>query len=174
MKNFIIHDMLFFIPINGKTECNYCGEEHFIHDCPHVNTDIKAEKCRRNQEGKVVLSTSSYVPRDITGKYLHDCIEEWHRRHLNQLAAATLIHTINKRIVDAHQPTQPAPQPQPTYQLTTNDHITVLEAELFNLRARRAPQAQYNRTCAQKARNANQAMTMKKQLQQQELSNTQG
>ena len=85
-----------------------------------------------------------------------DCIEEWHRRHPNQLAAATLIHTINKRIVDTHQPTQPTPQPQPTYQLTTNNCIAVLEAELFNLRARRAPQAQYNCMHAQKARNANQ------------------
>ena len=45
-----------------KMECNYCREEHFICDCPHVNTDIKAGKCRRNQEGKVVLSTGSYVP----------------------------------------------------------------------------------------------------------------
>ena len=135
---------------DGKTECNYCREEHFICDCPHVNTYIKAGKCRRNQEEKVVSSTGSYVPQDITGKYLHDRIEEWHRRHLNQLAAATLIHTINKRIVDTHQPTQP------TYQLTTNNCIAVLEAELFNLRARRAPQAQYNRMHAQKARNTNQ------------------
>ena len=51
--------------------------------------------------------------------------------------------------MDAHQPTQP------TYQLTTNNCIAVLEAELFNLGARRAPQVQYNRMHAQKARNAN-------------------
>ena len=135
-------------------ECNYCREEHLICDCPHVNTDIQAGKCRRNHEGKVVLSTGSFVPRDITGKYFCNRIEEWHRRHPNQLAAATLIHTIDKRIVDTHQLTQSTPQPQLTYQLTTNDHITVLKAELFNLRARRAPQAQYNCTHAQKARNA--------------------
>ena len=137
---------------DGKTECNYCREEH-LHDCPHINTDIKS---RRNQEKEVVLSTGSYVPQDITGKYLYDCIKEWHRRHPNQLAAATLIHTINKKIVDAHQPTQPMPHPQLTYWLTTNNCIAVLEAELFNLRARRALQAQYNCTHAQKARNANQ------------------
>ena len=58
--------------------------------------------------------------------------------------------------MNTHQPTQPTPQPQPTYQLTTNDCIAVLEAELFNLRARRAPQAQYNCTHAQKARSTNQ------------------
>ena len=134
---------------DGKIECNYCGEEHFIRDCPHVITDTQAGKCRRNQEGKVILSTGAFVPRDVTGKYLRDRINEWHRRHPNQLAAATLIHTIDKRIVDA----QPPPT-QTTYQLTTNDRIAVLEAELFNLRARR-PHPPANRTRAQKARNAN-------------------
>jgi hypothetical protein len=41
-----------------KIECNYCGEEHFIRDCPHV---VKCGKCRRNQEGRVVLSTGAFV-----------------------------------------------------------------------------------------------------------------
>ena len=135
---------------DGKIECNYCGEEHFIHDCHHVPTNIQAGKCRRNQDGKVVLPTGAFVPRDITGKYLRDRIEEWHKRHPNQLATATLIHTIDKRIVDA-----PQPSPQATYQLTSTDRIAVLEAELFNLRARRHPHPPVNRTRAQKARNAN-------------------
>ena len=42
------------------------------------------------------------------------------------------------------------------YQLTVTDHITVLEAELYNLRARRQNFPSYpNCTRAQKARNAN-------------------
>jgi hypothetical protein len=53
-----------------------------------------------------------------------------------------------------------APQPTPTtqadYQLTTNDQIVVLEAELFNLRTRRPVHPQLNRTTrTQKARNTN-------------------
>jgi hypothetical protein len=100
-----------------KIECNYCGEEHFICDCPHVKTNIKCGKCRRNQEGRVVLSTGAFVPREITGKYLCNCINEWHKCHPNQLAAATLIPTINKHLVEAPQPT---PTTQANYQLTTN------------------------------------------------------
>ena len=84
----------------GKLECNYCGEKHFIHDCPHVPHDISAGKCKRNQDGKVVLPSGAYVPRDITGKFLCDCINEWHRKNPNQLGAATLIHTIDKHILD--------------------------------------------------------------------------
>jgi hypothetical protein len=138
---------------DGKIECNYCGEEHFICNCPHIETDIKCGKCRRNQDGKVVLSTGAFVPWDVTGKYLRDRINEWHKQHPNQLAAATLIHTINKRLVEIPQPT---PITQANYHLTTNDRIAVLEAELSNLRTRRPVHPQFNRTTrTQKARNTN-------------------
>ena len=53
----------------GNLECNYCGEEHFIRDCPHVPHNIAAGKCKRNQDGKVVLPSGTYVPRDITSKF---------------------------------------------------------------------------------------------------------
>jgi hypothetical protein len=46
---------------DGKIECNYCEEEHFISDCPHVKTNIKCGKCRKNQDGRVVLSTGAFV-----------------------------------------------------------------------------------------------------------------
>ena len=40
----------------GKTpKCLMCGGEHFIHDCAVVEEYIKARKCRRNWEGKVIL-----------------------------------------------------------------------------------------------------------------------
>jgi hypothetical protein len=86
-------------------ECNYCREEHFICNCPHVETNIKCGKCRRNQDRRVLLSTGTFIPQDITGKYLCDRINEWHKYHPNQLAAAILIHTINKCLVEAPQPT---------------------------------------------------------------------
>ena len=34
---------------SGKIKCNYCGEEHFICNYPHVMTDIQASKCKRHQ-----------------------------------------------------------------------------------------------------------------------------
>ena len=42
-------------------------------------------------------------------------------------------------------------QAQTTYQLTANNHIAVLETELFNLRARKPAVAQGPQTQAQKA-----------------------
>ena len=129
---------------DGKIECNYCGKEHFIHDCPHVATNIQAGKCRRNQDGKVVLPTGAFVPQDIVGRYLHDHIDEWHKHHLNQLAAGTLIHIIDKWIVEEKK----SPS-QFIYQLTTTNCIAVLEAELFNLRARKQLPAHANCTHAQ-------------------------
>ena len=111
-----------------KLECNYCGEEHFIHDCPHVSHDIATGKCKRNQDGKVVLPSGMYIPRDITSKFLCDCINKWHKKNPNQLGAATLIHMIDKHILDE----QKSPSFS-VYQLTATDPIAVLEAELYNL-----------------------------------------
>ena len=139
---------------HNPVECNYCGEDHYIRDCPHVLADTTAGLCRRNIEGKVILPTGAYVPRDIQGKRLRDRIKEWHRRNPNQLAAATLIHTIDKRFLNIPQNNTaiiPLP-PQNTYQLSTTDRIATLEAELFNLRARKTAFVLTIRTRGQKAR----------------------
>ena len=74
-----------------------------------------------------------------------------HRKNPNQLGAATLIHLIDKHILNK----QKLPNSS-VYQLTVTDHIAVLEAELYNLRARRQNFPLYpNCAHSQKARNAN-------------------
>jgi hypothetical protein len=137
----------------GSGKCNMCGGLHFIRECKLVDEYIAAGKCRRNQEGKVVLPTGAYVSRDIPGEHLRDRIDEWHRRNPNQLAAATLIHTIDRRIVYPDSDTSaPAPQPVVTYQLSKTDRIATLEAELFHLRTKKIAPASNVQTRAQKAR----------------------
>jgi hypothetical protein len=79
-----------------NVNCNMCGGEHYIRECPVVDEYVKAGKCRRNIEGKVVLSTGAYVPREIPGTLLQERIDEWHRRYPGQLSTATLVHTIDK------------------------------------------------------------------------------
>ena len=135
-------------PASRSSGCAFCGGECFIRDCKLVDEYIRAGKCRRNHEGKVVLPTGAFVPREITGNCLRERIDEWHRKNPNQLAAATLINTINKSIV---YPNPPTPD---TFQLSTSDRIATLEAELFNLRARKSSYVPAVRTRAQVARAA--------------------
>ena len=61
------------------------------------------------------------------------------------MAAATLIHTIDKSLLYP---------PQPTYQLSSNDRIAHLESELYALRARNNKFVPLGRTRAQTARKA--------------------
>ena len=129
-----------------NVNCNMCGGDHYIRDCPVVDEYVANGKCRRNIEGKVVLSTGAYVPREIPGTLLQERIDEWHRRNPGQLAAATLIHTIDKSLLYP---------PQPAYQLSSSDRIAHLEAELFALKARRSNFVPVVRTRAQKARSTN-------------------
>ena len=135
---------------NGKIECNYFREEHFIHNCPHVMADIQAGKCQINQNGAVVLPAGVFILRDIARKFPHDHVNKWHKRYSNQLAVALLIHTMDKHIVEEQKPVT-----QPIYQLTTTDCITVLEVKWFNTCARKQVPAHANCTCAQKDRNVN-------------------
>ena len=126
--------------------CNMCGGEHYIRDCNVVDEYIAAGKCRRNIDGKVVLSTGAFVPREIPGTLLAERIDEWHRRFPGQLATATLIHTIDKSKLYP---------PQSAYQLSSSDRIAHLEAELYALRSRKSSFVPIVRTRAQAARNAN-------------------
>jgi len=129
-----------------NVSCNMCGEDHYIRDCKLVDEYVQAGKCRRNIEGKVVLSTGAYVPREIPGTLLRERIDEWHRRNPGQLAAATLIHTINKTLLYP---------PQSSYQLSSSDRIAQLEAELYAIKTRRSNFVPLGRTRAQTTRNAN-------------------
>jgi hypothetical protein len=133
-----------------STSCNFCGGAHFIRECDKVEELIREGKCKRNIEGKVVLPSGAYVPRDIPPGLLSERIEEWHRRNPNQLAAPTLLHTIghtSSSIIPA-----PIPISKHAFQLSTSDRIATIEAELFNLRSRSVKFAPMVRTRAQKAR----------------------
>ena len=129
--------------------CIMCAGLHLIGQCRVVDEFITAGKCKRNHEGQVVLLSGSYVPQDILPEaILMDQINEYHRRFPNQLAAATLIHTIAS--VAANQNTiAPA---QSTFRLSKEDHIATLEAELFNLRRGPPAPAGGVRTRNQRAR----------------------
>jgi len=121
-------------------KCNFDGCDRFIRDCPGVEEYIKQGKCRRNFEGKVILSSGAFVPRDIPGRYLRDRIDEWHRRNPNQLAAGTLFNAVfskDKPVIPTIR--EPAPFEAASYQLTAQDRIAALEAELFNLKVRHQP-----------------------------------
>ena len=73
--------------VAGTSICNFCSiPGHFIRECKVVEEAIRFGKCKRSPEGKVVLPTGAHVPRSITGTWLHDCIDEWHRQNPGQMA----------------------------------------------------------------------------------------
>jgi hypothetical protein len=143
-------------PVQRQTDCNFCGGPHFIRECPVVDEYITAGKCRRNFEGKVILSTGAFCPRDIPGTLLRERIDEWHHRNPNQLSVATLVHTISTDHIRAHSEGVSTPM----FQLSPSDRIVALEAELFTLRARQPTNAPAMRTRAQRARDPSPVATI--------------
>ena len=134
---------------SSSIACNFCGGPHFNRDCEVVIEYTKAGKCRRNQEGKVVLPSGAFIPKDITGSLLKDRFDEWHRRNPNQLAAGSFFNAVLL-------PTSKNPSPQPLYlsrteslsaassfQLSAKDRIAALEAELFSLKQKRPHEVRF-------------------------------
>jgi len=57
----------------GKKHCHFCGElGHFLSDCLKVLKYIEEGKIRKNQEGRIVLSSGAYIPRNIPGQWILD------------------------------------------------------------------------------------------------------
>ena len=63
---------------NQQVDCNFCGGKHYTCNCKVVNEYVQAGKCRCNINGKVVLLTGTYVPREIPGTLLMEQVDEWH------------------------------------------------------------------------------------------------
>jgi hypothetical protein len=75
----------------SSSNCNFCGGiGHFIRECEVVTEFIRVGKCKRSVDGKVVLPSGAMVPRSITGAWLRDRIDEYHRQNPGQTAAQML------------------------------------------------------------------------------------
>ncbi len=129
--------------ITKHLNCNFCGSlEHFIKNCEIVLEYIRLGKCKRNFEGKVVLPSGAYIPRDIQGKKFMDRIDEYHRRNPNQMAANTLFNAV---IFSRNSTSTPQALTfsksddstvTPKYQFSAQDRIAALEAEVYSLKGK--------------------------------------
>ena len=70
---------------------------------------IRTGKCKHNHEGRVVLLAGEMVPRHITGAWLRNRINEYHRQNPGQIRAATMLFEIAQH--DAPPPTYAMGQP---------------------------------------------------------------
>lgn len=59
--------------------CIYCSGQHFVRNCDLVEQEVAAGLVAKNEEGRIVLATGSYVPRQVIGANLRERVLEWHR-----------------------------------------------------------------------------------------------
>jgi hypothetical protein len=60
--------------------CNFCSVPgHYIRECKSVAEYTRLGKCKRSHNGKVLLPSGAMVPRSITGAWLHDRVDKYHR-----------------------------------------------------------------------------------------------
>lgn len=128
-------------PSNSRS-CHYCGRNGcFMATCDIANEDIRAGKIKRNIEGKIVLPSGSFIPRHITGEWMRDRINEWHRQNPGQIAAASIAYGALAsdhvggmlfEVIDGN--TYSGRTATYTYRQDEHERIEELERELFQLR----------------------------------------
>jgi Protein of unknown function (DUF4100)/Aspartyl protease len=127
-------------------DCIMCGGKHSIFNCDVVEEFIKAGKCKRNHENKVVLPNGSFVSRSVPGRYLRDRIEEWHNRNPGNITASTFVNTI--QAIQALSSNTPR-LTSSAYVLSNAERKAALKAELYNIEAEEQVQVSAVRTRAQ-------------------------
>ncbi|KAL7284478.1 LOW QUALITY PROTEIN: hypothetical protein ACG7TL_001769 [Trametes sanguinea] len=121
---------------SGGNFCHYCGNPGCqLRNCPFVEEDIRAGRCVRNQDGRVVLPNGNFVPRQIPGFdgiTMRDRIYEWHCWNPNSLAPPTA-----NQMVLSITTEEPRYVTASSYTLSTEDWIEQLKRELFALQQAR-------------------------------------
>ena len=110
-----------------------------MRDCHQIY--IEAGKCKQNYEGKVILPSGMFVPRDIPGAYLKDCIDEWHFHHPNQLSTAAMVYTVSQQSIHPSATVSSAramTSSATIYKLSPSDCIATLEAEILTLKVKQS------------------------------------
>ena len=115
-------------PPPGGNFCHYCGNPGCqLRSCPFVEEDVRAGRCMRNQEGRVVLPNGNFIPRQLPGFdgiTMRDRLYEWHRRNnVNAPPPAA-------QMVLSIAPDEPSAS---TFQLSAEDRIAQLEYEILAL-----------------------------------------
>ena len=66
-------------PPQTNTNCNFCNKPgHYSREGLVATEYINAGKCRRDQQGKIILSNGAWIPHDMPGKCFKERIDEWH------------------------------------------------------------------------------------------------
>ncbi|KAH7917250.1 hypothetical protein BV22DRAFT_1135564, partial [Leucogyrophana mollusca] len=106
--------------------CNFCGASgHFLRSCPNIDQYVSSGKCIRGAEGRLLLPSGSFIPRNIPGRYLKDRFDECHRRQLKSQPVTQTVPRVAPtfaRAVDSQQ------------RATTAERIASIESELAMLR----------------------------------------
>jgi hypothetical protein len=92
-------------------------------------------KCKKNLEGKIILSNGQFTPRSIPGRFIKDHIDEWHKCNPTKSTSSSLMYEINP--VSASSQTSVATNmvlTSSTNVFTADQHIAALEQEIFTLR----------------------------------------
>ncbi|GBE85404.1 Retrovirus-related Pol polyprotein [Sparassis crispa] len=59
--------------------CNFClAIDHFMRNCPCIEDYIRVRKINRDALSRIILPNGQFVPRDLPGRSMAECVDVWH------------------------------------------------------------------------------------------------
>jgi hypothetical protein len=128
----------------SHSNCNFCGiPGHFLNSCQVVEQYIREGKCRRSPEGRIILPGGGSIPRNISGDWIKDRIDEYHKRNTGQIVIGQLSSNTNASLMYNIVPqssqtpgiihTAPSTNPS-VFHLDVDECIAALKCEIMTLR----------------------------------------
>ena len=79
--------------------CNFCGGlDHFVRICPKAEEYVKAGKCKRMEDRRLVLPNGMFLPRYIQGATMQERFDKYVAQYANFVttgeAAATMLWSV--------------------------------------------------------------------------------
>jgi hypothetical protein len=114
--------------VTPPNHCYFCSKlGHYGYNCPICVQYLTDGKICRNQEGKVVLPSGSFVPRSIPGITLHDRVDEYHKWNPNQTVTGVLSSNTNPQSNQLMYSIGPAPLSLPSPVISQNVNAQIVD-----------------------------------------------
>ena len=100
---------------------HFCGVDHFKNSCKVLQQYICNRKCMLHNDGHSGLSDGCSILGNISGRWIKDCLNKWNHQNPTPALTDSLLFSMLPKLCVA------------TFQLSSEQHIWVIEEELFAL-----------------------------------------
>src|SRR5712664_1694824 len=80
------------LPRVRNYHCIFCSDpDHYLSSCPHAAEYVQKGLCQKSAEGQIVLPNGNRIGREVPGRNLRECIDNWHKTKTTTQVSANFV-----------------------------------------------------------------------------------